>query len=102
MIKRVNLTSLLWKNFNKKNNMIIETKYSINDTVFFLKENKIWMGYITALSVSVNENIHVRYSVKCIFPNCSEFTELKGDMLFKTKEALIDGLLSDFSKCTTK
>lgn len=72
--------------------MIIETKYNINDTVFFIKENEILMGSIMALSVSVNENIHVRYSVKCISPNYSEVTELKGDMLFKTKEELIASL----------
>lgn len=73
--------------------MEIKTEYSIHDTVFFLAENKIWTGGITAVHVTVSKNVHVKYDVKCvIISDDREFLGLESNRLFKTKEALIETL----------
>lgn len=74
--------------------MKIETKYSINDTVYLLAESAVWTGVITEIRVTVNNNYTmVRYNVKCSLPKPENFTLLKEDRLFKTKEELVASLL---------
>ena len=83
--------------------MKIETKYSVGDTVFFLYDNKIHSGVITRCNISVQHDTHSeKYDTKSTIPSEGEFINLKVDMLFETKEALAEKLLSDFSKRTTK
>ena len=83
--------------------MKIETKYSIGDTVFFLYDNEIHSGVITECSISVRHDTRSeKYDAKSTIHSEGEFLNLKRDMLFETKEALAEKLLSDFSKRTTK
>lgn len=73
--------------------MKITTKYSLNDTVYLLAESAVWTGVITEIRVFINNNYTmVRYNVKCSLPKPENFALLKGDRLFKTKEALIASL----------
>lgn len=74
--------------------MEIKTNYAINDTVYFLAENSVRVGAITEIRICVDSLniIQVRYDVKCSIPNEAKFTDLKGNRLFKSKEALIASL----------
>ena len=72
--------------------MEIKTKYSINETVVFLADNKIFTGSITAVHITVRKDVYVTYDVSCIIPDCAEFIGLASNRLFKTKEDLIKSL----------
>lgn len=73
--------------------MKIETKYNINDIVYFLYDNKIQSGAITRINISVLHDAHSEeYDARSIVPGRGEFINLKTDMLFKTKEDLIASL----------
>lgn len=74
--------------------MEIKTNYNIKDTVYFLAESSVRVGVITEIRICVDSlNIkQIRYDVKCSIPNEAKFTDLKGNRLFKSKEALTASL----------
>lgn len=72
--------------------MDIKTKYNINDIVYFLYDNKIQSGDITRIHISVRQGAQSEKYDGSIVPGSGEFINLKKDMLFKTKEALIASL----------
>lgn len=73
--------------------MEIKTEYNIGDTVFFLYDNKIHSGVITGCNISVQHATRSeKYDAMSTIPSEGEFINLKLDMLFKTKEALIKSL----------
>ena len=78
--------------------MKIETEYNIGDTVFFIHEDEIQKGVVQNLKIMVHPNIYEKYNVKCFFPDCGECTiELASDRLFATPQALVEGLMLNFS-----
>ena len=77
--------------------MKIETKYSIKDTVFFLYDNKIHRGWIKRITIGVQNNTcNEMYDVQISMPQEKEIFGLNADVLFRTKEALVERLLSDY------
>ena len=73
--------------------MKIETKYSLNDTVYLLADSAIWTGVIIEIRVTTNNSYTiVTFNVKCSLPKPENFYSLKEDRLFKTKEGLIASL----------
>lgn len=77
--------------------MKIETEYNIGDTVFFVLDGEIQKGVVQDLNISANPNIHETYEVKC-FCDCGEHTiEFDSDRLFATPQALVEGLMLNFS-----
>lgn len=77
--------------------MKIETEYNIGDTVFFILDGEIQKGVVQELNISVNPYIHETYNVKC-FSDCEEHTiEWDSDRLFATPQALVEGLMLNFS-----
>lgn len=78
--------------------MKIETEYNIGDTVFFIIDGKIQNGIVQNLNIIVNPDIHEEYNVKCFLPDCGENTiVLFSDRLFATPQALVEGLMLNFS-----
>lgn len=78
--------------------MKIETEYNIGDTVFFILENEIQKGVVQDLNISVHSDIYEKYNVKCVLPDCGENTiTLFSDRLFATPQALVEGLMLNFS-----
>jgi predicted RNA-binding Zn-ribbon protein involved in translation (DUF1610 family) len=78
--------------------MKIETEYNIGDTVFFIIDGKIQKGVVQDLNISVNPDIHETYNVKVFCPDCGEHTiEWDSDRLFATPQALVEGLMLNFS-----
>ena len=77
--------------------MKIETEYNIGDTVFFILDGEIQKGVVQDLNISVNPDIHETYNVKG-FHDCGEHTiEFDSDRLFATPQALVEGLMLNFS-----
>lgn len=78
--------------------MKIETKFDINEKVYFLKDSKI----VTDIVVGILFNIGKRYNGKDGFLNLyytiptyclqNQIFELTEDKVFKTKEELINSL----------
>lgn len=73
--------------------MEIKPKYNINDTVYFLAENSVWVGVITEIRICITHgNIQTKYDIKSALHNAEIITGLNADRLFKTKEDLIASL----------
>ena len=74
--------------------MIIEFKYDINDSVWFIRNAKIYCGVITEYSyfkhlTCGNEHEHKCYGVISGYGNN---TRLNEDELFSTKDELLENL----------
>lgn len=70
--------------------MIIKTKYSVDDTVYFIHENKIQMGEVLQIDVILNGYpvwIWIRYQIKGM-----ERFWIEERGVFATKEDLIASL----------
>lgn len=64
--------------------MVVETKFSIGDKVFFKKNNTIIESEVTSVNIYINEKVRVIYNVKDYY-YLGFFFEYE---LFKTKKEL--------------
>lgn len=72
--------------------MIIEFKYDINDTVWFIRNAKVYCGIVTQCSYFKSTNLGEKYEVKSYYIK-SEYSNnerLYEDELFLTKDDLLD------------
>lgn len=72
--------------------MSIEFKYDINDTVWFIRNAKVYCGIVTQCSYFKTTNLGEEYEAKSydIKSEYSNSTRLYEDELFLTKDSLLD------------
>ena len=72
--------------------MSVEFKYDINDTVWFIRNAKVYCGIVTQCSYFKTTNLGEEYEVKSydIKSEYSNSTRLYEDELFLTKDNLLD------------
>ena len=66
--------------------MKVKTKYNINDTVWFMSDNKIQCGMISGVGISVGQTVTIMYSMY------SGYDRILEEKLFKTKQELLNTL----------
>ena len=66
--------------------MKVKTKYNINDTVWFVSDNKIQCGRISGIGISVGQTVAIMYSMY------SGYDRILEEKLFETKEELLNTL----------
>lgn len=71
--------------------MTIETKFNINDTIWFILRDKIRNGKISSINTQINrhKDIEIKYGVVCDTLTVSVLNE---DSIFRTKEELLKSL----------
>jgi hypothetical protein len=70
--------------------MNIETRYNINNTVYFLHNNKVWEGTVKKISITVeNNSLVIVYKVQY---NDWKYKSLKQSQAYNTKQELLDSL----------
>lgn len=70
--------------------MNIETQYNINNTVYFLHNNKVWEGTVKKISITVeNNSLAITYKVQY---NDWKYKNLKQSQAYNTKQELLDSL----------
>ena len=70
--------------------MTIETQYNINNTVYFLHNNKVWEGIIKRITITVeNNSLTITYKVQY---NDWKYKNLKQSQAYSTKQELLDSL----------
>lgn len=72
--------------------MIIETKFNIDDTAFFIMQNAVYSAKITGIDIKVGKNERTIYDIDknpCGARYTDRFSEYE---LFKTKEELLQTL----------
>lgn len=70
--------------------MNIETQYNINNTVYFLHNNKVWEGTVKKISIIVeNNSLVIVYKVRY---NDWKYKNLKQSQAYNTKQELLDSL----------
>ena len=67
--------------------MVIETKFNIKDTVYFMKDNKVLSNRIRHLHIEVNTTIpKIRYTIE------DQRDFILEHLLFNSKEDLLESL----------
>lgn len=75
--------------------MKIDTKYSISNKVYFLKDDAVHQGVIIGVNVSVLSDMYgciseyMYYDIKCTNKTYNHISEKS---IFKTKQELLDSL----------
>lgn len=70
--------------------MNIETQYNINNTVYFIHNNKIWEGTVKKITITVeNNSLIISYKVKY---SDWKYKSLKESQAYNTKQELLDSL----------
>lgn len=70
--------------------MKIETKFNVDDSIFFIKNGKVEQSKITDIRIDVNKNdINIEY---LIGNSAFNYDICKEELLFSTKEELIKSL----------
>lgn len=70
--------------------MNIETQYNINNTVYFLYNNKVWEGTVKKITITVEHNsLVITYKVQY---NDWKYKSLKESQAYNTKQELLDSL----------
>ncbi len=79
-----------------------KTKFDLEDTVYFLRENQILIGMVKTISVNSASNLvpnicyNIRFREVGIYRDIEKlYTE---SLLFPTMEALAENLIHDFEK----
>ena len=71
----------------KSYKMVIETKFSIKDLVYFMKENKVRSNCIRHINIEVNGTIpKISYTIE------NERDYILEHLIFKSKEELLESL----------
>lgn len=70
--------------------MNIETQYNINNTVYFMHNNKVWEGTVKKITITVeNNSLIIVYKVQY---NDWKYKSLKESQAYNTKQELLDSL----------
>lgn len=70
--------------------MNIETQYNINNTVYFIHNNKIWEGTVKKITITVeNNSLVISYKVQY---SDWRYKSLKESQVYNTKQELLDSL----------
>lgn len=70
--------------------MNIETQYNINNTVYFIHNNKVWEGIVKRISIIVeNNSIVITYKVQY---TDWKYKLVKENQVYNTKQELLDSL----------
>lgn len=70
--------------------MNIETQYNINNTVYFLHNNKVWEGIVKKITITVeNNSLTITYKIQY---SDWKFKSLKESQTYNTKQELLDSL----------
>lgn len=78
--------------------MKIETEYNIGDTVFFVLDGEIQKGVINEIFINAKPIVTELYEVKFANRDYEEATQdIDSDRLFATPQALVEGLMLNFS-----
>lgn len=70
--------------------MNIETRYNINNTVYFLHNNKVWEGTVKKITITVENNSTV-ISYKVQYSDW-KYKSLKESQAYSTKQELLNSL----------
>ena len=71
--------------------MKIETKFNVNDSVFFMDENNIKQSVIKHIEIHIDDYL-VQKICYSVYPRKSDNKNLLEDKLFSTKEELKNSL----------
>ena len=86
--------------------MKFETKFNLNDSAWYMKDNKPTEVIISAIEIFfVNTNQDkMKYNAKDVINSVSwlDHTNLFEDMLFNTKDDLLQSLFSNYITCKGK
>lgn len=70
--------------------MNIETRYNINNTVYFIHNNKVWEGTIKKITITVEHNsLSITYKVQY---SDWKYKSVKESQAYNTKQELLDSL----------
>lgn len=70
--------------------MNIKTQYNINNTVYFIHNNKVWEGIVKRISIIVeNNSIVITYKVQY---TDWKYKLVKESQVYNTKQELLDSL----------
>lgn len=70
--------------------MNIETQYNINNTVYFIHNNKIWEGTVKKITITIEHNsLVINYKVQY---SDWRYKSLKESQAYNTKQELLDSL----------
>lgn len=70
--------------------MNIETQYNINNTVYFLHNNKVWEGTVKKITITIeNNSLVISYKVQY---NDWKYKSLKENQAYNTKQELLNSL----------
>lgn len=72
--------------------MTIETKYSKNDKVWLLDNNRLYQGSIKEITVHVSSVVVIKYEVQIGNSTGTWIVERNEERLFQTKQELFDSL----------
>lgn len=78
--------------------MNIETNFNVGEKIYFLYDNEIYNGVIQAIIIRVYDFIQQKYIVEFFACGDRVTKELDKDSIFETPTALVDELMSNFSK----
>lgn len=68
----------------------VETKFKVEDVVFFMHSNKVCEGTIKKITITVESNIEIRYKVA--IKGTFNTKSLLEDKIFSSKENLLNSL----------
>ena len=90
----------------KETGMNFETKFNLNDRVWYMKDNrptKVIISAIQIFEVGTNQS-HIKYNAKNVIDSVSwlDHQNLFEGMLFKSKGDLLKSLFSSDKICTGK
>ena len=78
--------------------MKIETKFNVGDTVYFLRDNEIYKGFINQTFINVRStDIDEKYEVEYINGYYERVrADIDADSLFENAKGVVEKLMKDF------
>ena len=86
-------------NNQKQNNMQIDTKFNVGDTVYFLNDNKLYKGVVKQIIINIDSSVLEIYEVAFINRDNEESKkDIGAEELIESAKDLFDNLMLNFSK----
>ena len=76
--------------------MTIETKFNVNETIYFIRRKEIYQGTVNKIVIDVKETINITYWVKYVELGCNEITHEKENEIANSLENLSKLLIDNF------
>lgn len=79
--------------------MKIETKFNVGDTVYFLRDEKIYKGVINQTFLDVRStDILEKHEVEYLGEDSEIIEDIDADSLFENAKGVVEKLMKDFEK----